>query len=158
MSLNSLPTCVAERLDQLCFWCVERSSVIFLVKSSNFSHVFLVISVTRHTEDLMPFEFKINPRGGGRNSMNSHIKTLHHPNPFPSTTKWYQLYLMHICVNRVFVVFFVDVLQRPVPQPPSQFFNTFPSRTTKPISKQSPLPPKSIPDAYPERFVGLNHS
>ncbi|KAL8211809.1 UNVERIFIED_CONTAM: hypothetical protein K2H54_018509, partial [Gekko kuhli] len=47
----------------------------------------------------------------------------------------------------------VNVPQRPVPQPPSQFFNTFPSRTTKPVSKQSPLPPKSIPDAYTESAV-----
>ncbi|XP_060094844.1 lymphocyte cytosolic protein 2 [Heteronotia binoei] len=58
----------------------------------------------------------------------------------------------------IFVVLFVDVPQRPVPQPPSQFFNTFPSRTTKPVSKQSPLPPKNIPDAYTESTVSSSGS
>lgn len=49
--------------------------------------------------------------------------------------------------------FFADGPQRPVPQPPMQFFNTFPS--TKPQFKQSSLPPKGTPDAYTERFVEL---
>ncbi|XP_054833850.1 lymphocyte cytosolic protein 2 [Eublepharis macularius] len=52
----------------------------------------------------------------------------------------------------------VNVPQRPVPQPPSQFFNTFPSRTTKPLAKQSLLPPKNIPDAYPESTVSSSGS
>ncbi|XP_077180377.1 lymphocyte cytosolic protein 2 [Paroedura picta] len=57
-----------------------------------------------------------------------------------------------------FVVLFVEIPQRPVPQPPSQFFNTFPSRSTKPVSKQCPLPPKSIPDTYKESTVSSSGS
>ncbi|KAM3848216.1 lymphocyte cytosolic protein 2 [Vipera latastei] len=41
-----------------------------------------------------------------------------------------------------------NVLQRPVPQPSAQPFNTFPSRTTK--SNIIPLPPKMKPDLHTE--------
>ncbi|XP_048346504.1 lymphocyte cytosolic protein 2 [Sphaerodactylus townsendi] len=52
----------------------------------------------------------------------------------------------------------VNIFQRPVPQPPLQFFNTFPSRSTKPVSKQSPLPPMNIVDAHAESTVSSSGS
>ncbi|XP_063148510.1 lymphocyte cytosolic protein 2 [Candoia aspera] len=43
-----------------------------------------------------------------------------------------------------------NILQRPVPQPSPQPFNTFPSRNTKSQSNSVPLPPKTKPDLYTE--------
>ncbi|XP_070592848.1 lymphocyte cytosolic protein 2 [Erythrolamprus reginae] len=49
--------------------------------------------------------------------------------------------------NCLFLFFSLDILQRPVPQPSPQPFNTFPSRTTKSII---PLPPKMKTDLHTE--------
>ncbi|XP_044309812.1 lymphocyte cytosolic protein 2 isoform X1 [Varanus komodoensis] len=49
------------------------------------------------------------------------------------------------------------VPQRPPQQPPLQLFNTFPSRS-KPHSKQVPLPPKGLSEAYPESTVSSTGS
>ncbi|XP_058023858.1 lymphocyte cytosolic protein 2 [Ahaetulla prasina] len=49
-------------------------------------------------------------------------------------------------VKCLFLLFSLDILQRPVPQPSPQPFNTFPSRTTK--SNIIPFPPKMKTDLH----------
>ncbi|ETE63413.1 Lymphocyte cytosolic protein 2, partial [Ophiophagus hannah] len=66
----------------------------------------------------------------------------------PSSRRMPPLTKSNQMLERQTELFSVDILQRPVPLPSPQPFNTFPSRTTK--SNIIPLPPKMKPDLHTE--------